>query len=204
MRKITTLFLALSALLSAGNAMAESTYTTGNASLTASARLDFQITIPKILYLRVGAGSPLATNTTINQITFNLPGASLGNGAPISATAGSGDIGNGTVTARLIGNNGNVSLSASTTGPLSNAAGDTISYSQIATTAATLTSASALPAPVLGDGVVNTTVVPAVSKVVNRDAQWTYTYLNNTIPAVGSYGGVNTNGSRVTYTASMP
>jgi len=40
--------------------------------------------------------------------------------------------------------------------------------------------------------------------VINRDAKWTYTYLNQNVAAPGSYGGVNANNSRVTYTASMP
>ena len=39
---------------------------------------------------------------------------------------------------------------------------------------------------------------------VNRDAKWTYTYANAAVVAPGTYGGTNTNNSRVTYTASMP
>jgi hypothetical protein len=39
---------------------------------------------------------------------------------------------------------------------------------------------------------------------VQRDAQWAYTYRNQTTPPPGSYGGVNTNNGRVTYTASVP
>ena len=204
MRKLAALFLALASLLVAGNAMAESTYTTGNGTLNASARLDFQITIPKILYLRVGAGTNFANNTTINLISFTVPAASVGSGTPIAATAASGDLNNGTVTARVIGNNGNVTLSSTTTGPLNNGIGDTISYGQISTSAAVLTSATALPAPALADGATTTTTVTAVAKVVNRDAQWTYSYLNAGVVAPGTYGGVNTNAGRVTYTASMP
>ena len=204
MRKLAHLFLALASLLVAGNAMAESTYTTGAGTLNANARLDFQITIPKILYLRVGTGSTPANNTTVNLISFTVPAASIGSGTPIAASAASGDLNNGTVTARVIGNNGNVTLSSTTTGPLNNGIGDTISYGQISTAAAVLTSAVALPAPALADGATTNTTVTAVAKVVNRDAQWTYSYLNAGVVAPGTYGGVNTNAGRVTYTASMP
>lgn len=188
-----------------GAAQAESTFTTGvTTPLTATARVDFQITVPKILYLRVGAGTPLATNPTINLIDFTVPAASIGNGTPIAASAASGDLGNGVVTARVQGNNGNITLSSATIGALSNGSGDSISYGQINTAAAILTSATALPAPALADGATTNTTVTAVSKIVNRDAQWTYTYSNANLVAPGTYGGVNTNNSRVTYTASMP
>jgi hypothetical protein len=49
-----------------------------------------------------------------------------------------------------------------------------------------------------------TITVAALGKIVHRDAKWAYTYLNRTIPPAGTYGGINTNNSRVTYTASLP
>ena len=61
-----------------------------------------------------------------------------------------------------------------------------------------------LPTPPLVDGATRTVVVAAVGKVVRRDAKWTYTYRNTTVPPAGTYGGVNTNNGRVTYTASVP
>ncbi|MCZ7153656.1 hypothetical protein, partial [Salmonella enterica] len=90
--------------------------------------LDFQITVPRVLYLRVGAGTAMANNTAVNLIDFNVPAAQVGNGTAIAATAPSGDLGNGTVTARLIGNGGAINFSSTTTGALSNGAGDSISY----------------------------------------------------------------------------
>jgi len=70
-------------------ASAESAFTTGAGTpITASAHLDFQITIPKILYLRVGTGTAMAANATINQIAFSVPAANVGDGSVISATAG--------------------------------------------------------------------------------------------------------------------
>jgi len=187
-------------------ASAESAFTTGAGSpITASAHLDFQITIPKILFLQVGTGTNMAANATVNQIAFSVPAANVGDGSVISATAGSGDLGNGTVTARVIGNNGTVTFTSTTVGALGNGAGDTISYGQIATAAAANTSATVLAHPTLADAATTTvTLTPASGKVINRDAKWTYTYTNAAVVAPGTYGGVNTNNSRVTYTASMP
>lgn len=204
MRKLPTSLLAVALLAGAPLlAQAESQYSTGTATpLTASAKLDFQITIPKILFLRVGSGADYTTTATVNQIAFAVPAANVGNGTAVAATATSGDLGNGEVTAKVVGNNGNITLGATALGALSNgAAGDTISYSQIATASDT----AALPAPVLTDGAsAPLTIAPSSGKVVNRSARWTYTYLNNNVVAPGVYGGVNANNSRVTYTASMP
>jgi hypothetical protein len=187
-------------------ASAESNFTTGAGSpITASAKLDFQIVIPKILFLQVGTGTNMAANATVNQIAFSVPAANVGDGSVISATAGSGDLGNGVVTARVIGNNGTVTFTSTTIGALGNGSGDTISYGQIATAAAANTSAVILAHPTLADAATTTvTLTPAAGKVLSRDAKWTYTYTNAAVVPPGTYGGVNANNSRVTYTASMP
>ncbi len=185
---------------------AESNFQTGAAALTATGRLDFTVTVPKVLYIRISTGTNLASNTAVDLITFNVPAATMGNGTPVAATAGSGDLGNGIVTARVIGNNGAITFGSTTTGPLSNGAGDTISYTQIATAVAANTSATPLAAPALADGATtNISLTPNVgTKVTNLDAKWTYTFLNTIIAPQGTYGGVNLNAGRVVYTASMP
>ena len=180
-------------------ASAESNFQTGTGSLTATARLDFQIVIPKFLYLRVGSN-----DANVNLISFTVPAANVGNGTPVAASAASGDLGNGVVTARVIGNGGNVTLSSATIGALNDGGTNTISYSQISTAASVLTSGTPLAAPALVDGGATNTTVPATSGVVNRDARWTYSYLNTVTPAAGSYGGENVNNGRVTYTAVTP
>jgi hypothetical protein len=199
----TAVALAIAAPL---GAHAESQFTTGAGSpITATAHLDFQIIIPKVLFLQVGTGTANATNATINQIAFTVPAANVGNGTAVAATAGSGDLGNGVVTARVLGNNGTITFTSTTLGALGNGAGDTISYAQISAAVAVNTSATALAHPTLVDGATSTvTLTPAVGKVMSRDAKWTYTYLNSAVVAPGTYGGVNANNSRVTYTASMP
>jgi hypothetical protein len=186
-------------------ASAESTFSTGAGALTANARLDFTITIPKVLFLQVGTGTNMATNAAVSLITFTVPAANVGDGVAINATAGSGDLGNGTVTAKVVGNNGTITFTSTTLGALGNGAGDTISYGQISTAVAANTTATSLAHPTLADAATTTvTLTPAAGKVMNRDAKWTYTYLNANVVAPGTYGGVNTNNGRVTYTASMP
>ncbi len=183
---------------------AESNVQNGAGALTATGHVDFRVTVPKVLFLQVGTGTSLATNPTINLIDFVVPAANVGDATVINATAASGDLGSGTVTAKVLGNNGNVTLTSTTVGALGNGAGDTISYSQIATAAAVLTSATALAAPALADATTTTVTVPATGKIVNRDARWTFSFLNSALVPPGTYGGVNVNNSRVTYTASMP
>jgi hypothetical protein len=194
----------VAALVAPLAAHAESTITTGAGTpLTASARLDFRITVPKVIYLRVSSGANMATVATPDLIDFVVPAASVGNGTAVAAIAASGDLGNGVVTARVIGNNGTVTFTSTTTGALSNGT-DTISYAQISAAAATLTSATALPHPTLADGATTTVTLTPTGKIVNQDAKWTFSYLNTNVVAAGTYGGVNTNNGRVTYTASMP
>ena len=127
--------VALIALMAAPLAAnAASSFQSGAGTLTATAAVDFTITIPRVLFLQVGTGSFLTTNAAVNLITFSVPAASVGNGTPVAATAGSGDIGNGTVTARVFGNGAaNVSLSATNGGALNDGAGNTISWAQVTT-----------------------------------------------------------------------
>src|SRR3954465_3373523 len=104
-------------------ASAESNFTTGAGSpITASGRLDFQIVVPKVLFLQVGTGTNMAANATINQIQFSVPAANVGDGTVISATAGSGDLGNGQVSAKVVGNNGTITFTSTTLGALGNGA----------------------------------------------------------------------------------
>ena len=189
-------------------ALAESNLQTGAATATgATAHVDFQITIPKILYLRVGTGSSyttgaLAANTNIDLITFAPTAAQLGGG---SVAGTGGDLLNGTETAAIVSNSGAVTLNATAAGALSDGAGDTISFSQITTAAATNTSTTMLPAPTLTNATSANVVLPLpTGKVITEDAKWTFAYANSAVVPTGTYGGVNTNNSRIVYTATMP
>src|SRR3546814_3073592 len=153
-------------------ANAESQYVDGSGS--ASADLDFQIIIPRILFLRVGTGTDFADNGAIDLISFNVPGASLGNGTAVAATATSGDLGNGAVTARVLGNGGNVTLTSTTLGALSNGAGSTISYSQIETAVTALggVPGAAMPHPTLADTGTGSVALASTAGIVDRGATW--------------------------------
>ena len=205
--------LAMSAIAAIAMPMlanAESSTQTGAGALSATARLDFRITIPKVLFLRVGTGGLFgaAADTTVDLIDFTVPFASIGNGTAVNATAGSGNLGNGAVTALLRSNAGVVTLTANTIGALGNGAGDTIPWSEIAI------ANSNLVAPAFANTFPHLAALPAsgasanfapapVAKVTNVGSTWTFTYRNtNTVPA-GTYGGVGVNNSRVTYTATV-
>jgi hypothetical protein len=189
-------------------ANAESATVTGAGALSTPARLDFSITVPKVLFLRVGAGGlyGAASVGTINLIDFQVPVANVGNGASVAATAASGDLSNGAVTALLRSNAGVVTLLASTLGALTNATADTIPWSEISITNSALVTpafANTFPhiaaLPLTGN---SANFAPApVSKVTNVGSTWTFAYKNtNTVP-FGTYGP--TANGRVTYTASV-
>jgi|HubBroStandDraft_1064217.scaffolds.fasta_scaffold00661_10 hypothetical protein len=190
---------------------AASTVSTGTGALTASTSVQFQITIPQVLYLRVGTGSSYTTGvltTTAPSATDNInfaPTAAQLSGATVAGTGG--DLTGGVETAAVIGNGGTVTLGASTPGAMNDGAGDTINWSQITTASATNTTGTNLPAPVLANGASTTLTLNASSKTVYEDAKWTYTYTiaAGSPPAAGTYGGATAaqNGT-VTYTAAMP
>ena len=188
-------------------ATAESNYQTGTGGLSATAHVDFTITIPRTLYLRVGTGSAypatLANGTTIDLITFSPALATLGNNTPIAGTGG--DIGGGVETAAILTNSNAVSLTATATGALTDANGDTIPFTQINTVASALTGTDMLlTAPTLTNGVSTpVTLTAAANKTIAADAKWTYTYQNAAVVPAGTYGGVNVNNGRVVYTATI-
>jgi hypothetical protein len=198
MRPITRTLLALAMLAAlplAANAES-TTVTTGSAN----ARLDFQVTIPRVLMLQVGSAG-----TGVDQINFDMtstPG-NVGNGVAVAGTGG--DLTGGSVTAKVLGNNGDITLVATAGGPLRNAAGDTISYAEITTTPTTLSTGTVLAAPTLADGASASVGLTAVNKIVKQDAKWTFAYKNTNPVPPGVYGGSAAgNNGRVTYTASMP
>jgi hypothetical protein len=208
--------IALKSLLGAGAltlplmAFAESNVQTGTATSSpgATAHVDFSVVIPKILYLRVGTGSTyssgaLTSVNTVDLITFSPAAGTVGNGTAVAGTGG--DLTGGVETAAIVSNSGNVTLNATASGALSDGNGDTIPFTQITTAATTLTSTTALPAPVLSNGVSGNVILTApATKLITQDAKWTFSYANAANVPGGTYGGVNVNNSRVVYTATMP
>lgn len=185
-------------------AHAESAFnTTSPGPTSASARLDFQIVIPRVLFLQVGTGTSMAANGAVDMVTFTVPAANVGDSSVIAGTGG--NLTAGKVTAKLVGNGGTITLGSTVPNGLSDGAGSTISYAQIATASVVGGTGNILTAPALVDNTTTNTAVAVTSgtKVTNRDATWTYTYLNSVTPAAGTYGGAGINQGRVTYTATM-
>lgn len=176
--------------------MAESQLVVG-ATGSATARLAFQVVIPRVLFLGVGTGSTtLANNTTVDRVTFDYTANPQAVGTGAAGTV-SGNI----VPVRVVGNNGTVALTAGVTGTLANAAGDTIPWTQITAT----TSVTELPSPAIpltGTSAAANVTPTSGTKVTDRSANWTFSYANAAVVPPGTYGG--TNGAQVTYTAAMP
>ncbi|CAN5601790.1 hypothetical protein BH11PSE7_BH11PSE7_17440 [soil metagenome] len=216
MKKLAVALAATAAFAAPLLSHAESAINTTNlANATAAANLDFRVTVPRVLYLRVGTGTANAVNATKDLIDFTVPAANVGTGVAVAATAASGDLTNGAVTVRLFGNGGNISLNSSTTGLLNNGvAAQTLPWSQIGVVVAPLAATTAgytngtLAHPTLnntaGGGLGTATALTAVNKLVLQEAKWTYSYLNAAFVASGTYGGAGVNNGRVTYTATMP
>lgn len=177
-------------------AAAESQWVVGPGN--AQARLDFQITIPRILYFQVGAGAFGTNNPAVTSMTANVPAANLGDTTPVS-------FGPALVPVRVVGNNGQISLSATTAGPLQSDLDvlDTISFTTISPNSSDNAN---FPSPPLADGVgASVNVAVNAGKVTNRTADWSFSYNNAAVVAPGTYGGTGgTRNSTVTYTATMP
>ncbi|MGO9930722.1 MAG: hypothetical protein ACLPV8_02770 [Steroidobacteraceae bacterium] len=187
-----------------------STFTSGTGAQTASATVNFEVFIPQTLYLRVGTGSTypgtLTTVMTTDLITFSPAVGTVGNSTPVAGVGG--DLAGGIETAAVLSNGGNVTLVAtSTAAGLTDGNGDFIPFTQITTTAATLTAGyTLLQAPTLNGTGGSTTVnlTASAAKIVQADAKWTFAYANTAVYPGGTYGGNGVNNSLVTYTATMP
>jgi hypothetical protein len=182
--------LALAAPMLA-SAESDLTVGAGPAAVSAAARLNFQVIIPKVLYLAVGTGNAtLADSDIVDNVIFDYSGnaAAVGTGAAAGAITGSA------VSVRVLGNNGPIAIGAVGTGTglvSSLDSADIIPWTEIL-------AESTLPefaAPAVGG---SASLTPNAGKVTNRTATWNFAYLNTNIAAPGTYTG------QVTYTATMP
>jgi hypothetical protein len=190
---IAAAIVAAAAILAPTPALAEQTTATGAGALNTTARLNFQVVIPRFVRLRVGA--PAAGISCLN---FAPAAANVGDASVIAATnvAGcTGDIAVGQVTALVQGNAGNVTLTfnAPATGLVSGA--NNIALTQIGVASVTIPHPATLAN---GAGNAVTVLAAGANGVVNTNGSWTYTYLNATVPAAGTYT------AQVTYVAATP
>lgn len=171
-------------------AQAESNSVNGTTPLSADARLNLRVTIPRFLYFRVGAVGTGA----INEIAFTPAAGTLGDSNPVSGLGGDAGGGSGAnVTVRS--NAGTITIvegNDAGVGGLGSGVGN-ISLTEISATS----SSDDLKTPELSDGGGNTES-PTLNggAVTNRSAVWTYSYDNTTTPEAGDYT------AEITYTAS--
>lgn len=214
MKKIL-LATAIAAVLVPFASQAESNFVTSSGAQSASAKLDFKVVVPKVLFLQVGTGSNLANNATVNELSFDVPAAGIGNGTAVAATGG--DLATGGVTVRVLGNSGNVTLTNATTGQLSSGVtgNPTVPWTDIAVTAGALptttagyTNAAIAHPPfnnaAAGGASATATTLTATAGLVRREGSWTFAYANTATLPAGTYGDSAANNGRVTYTATAP
>lgn len=201
MKKLAAALVSASALFS-GAAQAESVLDTA-AAFSAAARHDFRVVIPAFLFFGVGPGAttPMVANAGIGAITFTVPAASVGNATPVAGTGG--DAAASAANVRVIGNNGQVTITATNDGGGNGLGTGVVADGYIPLTQITTTASNAaLPAPALTNAGGTTSLPTVASKVTNQAGTWTYSYLNTVTPGSGTFGGVGR--GRVTYTATMP
>jgi hypothetical protein len=156
-------------------------------SISTSVNLQFSITIPRFVYLRVGSAA------AVNTLAYAPTPTQIATSAAVTATGGDTGPGNGDVTVQVIGNAGNVTLTAVTGTPSLTSGANTIPWSTLTATSPT----GAITAPPFNTG---STVLNAAGGVVNQTGSWRYSWTNpaSIVYAAGTYAG------SVTYTAATP
>lgn len=165
-------------------------------SASASAELDFRITIPSVVFLQVGTGSFKELDATVDEIAFAPTAAEFVALEPVAGTGGDINEGrDGKVTVRVFGNNGAMALSSTAT-TLSNGT-STLPWTEI-----TVAANGGVPHPGFSATGTMTTPLPTNgngnSRVTNLRGDWTYSYANRAEVAEGVYLGT------VTYTVATP
>jgi hypothetical protein len=179
-------------------ANAETATATGAGTITAGARQDFRVIIPRFISFRVGVAG---AGFSLVDCDMSANAGVLGDGTD-QACAG-GDAGSGVSNVSVRSNAGAIGITATTLGALSNGA-DTLPFSEILTASSDVANFPAPALPANGGTSASVAVAVTAGAITNRSATWTYTYNNSAVYAPGTYGGVNTNNGRVTYTASSP
>jgi hypothetical protein len=211
------LIAAAAATLAPFASQAESNFvtTTGSTTPAVNAKLDFKIVVPKVLFLQVGTGTSMADNGNVDKVTFTVPASGIGNGTAVAGTGG--DLTGGAVTVRVLGNTGDVTLTNTTAGQLSNgvALNPTVPWTDITVTPGALSSTTtgytnaAIAHPPFNNGATGgvsatATTLAASAGLVRREGSWTFAYANNTVMPAGTYGDSVANKGQVTYTATAP
>jgi len=188
--KFAKQLIALAVVGAAFSAQAESNINSVNAvGQNTSARLNFSVVVPRVIFLKVGTGTNFAVNGAIDTNTFTVAAANVGSGSAVAGSLGA-------VGVQVLGNGGAVSLTANgTAGGLTGAGLQSIPWSQFALTQ----SNASLPNPAIGNGVAGAiSAMAATNNVVNQSGTWTFNYSNGAVMGAGTYTG------QVSYTAALP
>jgi hypothetical protein len=158
--------------------IADSQLSYGGAGTSAQANLDFRIVIPSFLYFQVGSAG------TTDRVDYDLSLGPVepGSGGPITATGGTGDGADGTVSVTLITNAASVSIAASGA-DLTGGGALTLPFSDITATAG----GGTIPVPDFG-----ATISPFAPGGFSLSDNWSYTYDNTSIYEAGTYNGTAT------------
>ncbi|MBV8144342.1 MAG: hypothetical protein JO184_04975 [Gammaproteobacteria bacterium] len=163
-----------------------------------------------------GNGQPTGapgTNTTINKVTVSVPAGVVGNGTAQAMTTDSAAANSywdgylfcnlpaqlyigGFYRTTAAGTN-TATVTATLAASLTDAAGDTLPFSQISWTTGGNGDAGAEPFPA-GSFNATTLTVGSIGQNHWDESCWTFSYANTVVPAAGTYTG------RVTYTLSAP
>ena len=170
--------------------MAESASDSGAGTLSAAARLNLRVTIPRFLFFRVGT-----VGGTIDQIAFAPAAGSVGDSNPVSGTGGDAAGGSG-ANVSVRSNGGQITITETNDGGVGGlGTGGGISLSEISVSSDN----ASLDTPTLSDtGGGTSSPTLNAGNVTNRTAIWTYAYNNTTTPADGNYD------AQITYTAASP
>ncbi len=191
MRQTLLVFRGSAALVMAlcvTSAQGASNFATGvSGTLTTSVNLNFSITIPRFVFLRVGSAA------SVNTLAYAPTVTQIVNNTGVLATGGDTGTGNSDVTVQVIGNGGgNVTLTAVTGAANLVSGGNNMPWTTLTATSPTGT----VTAPPFNSG---STVLTPASGVVNQSGSWRYTWNSGgAIFRSGTYTGT------VTYTVSMP
>ena len=169
------------------------------AAVSATARLDFALTLGSFISLQVGSSGGTVDTVGFDLASLASPACTatplpvcFGNGTPVAAST------HASLPVTVKSNGGQVSLKASVVTPLSNGS-SSIPMSQLLLSSS---DATHLPAPVVpntGSGnSVNVAPTSFAAKVTNRTANWSFAYANTVTPMAGIYNG------QVLFTATTP
>ncbi len=184
---------------------AEQTQSQGAGRRSTDARLNFELNVDRMIFLRVGAGGAQSgtgsgtgpsASATISNVNLSV-GLAQGATAPVYVPSNAISL-----PVEVRSNAGQVRLSAQSSGPLSGGAHQ-IPMSQLSVTS----DSAALPAPPIPDAGLGASVnvltggsgtAAAPTLLTQRSANWTFRYTPVASPVAGVYTG------RITFSAATP